>query len=67
MLELGDSSVDLSEVEVSLVYRVRWGFGGFCFCFLLFLRFVYFIYRESTLWLFSDTPEEGVRSHYRWL
>jgi hypothetical protein len=21
----------------------------------------------STLWLSSDTPEEGIRSHYRWL
>lgn len=29
-------------------------------------RFIYFMYM-STLWLSSDTPEEGVRSHYRWL
>ena len=29
-------------------------------------RFIYFIYR-STLSLSSHTPEEGVRSHYRWL
>jgi hypothetical protein len=31
-----------------------------------FLRFVYLLY-VSTLWLSSDTPEEGVRSHYGWL
>jgi hypothetical protein len=29
-----------------------------------FLRFIYFMY-VSTLSLFSDTPEEGIRSHYR--
>jgi hypothetical protein len=33
---------------------------------LLLLRFIYFMYM-STLSLSSDTPEEGIRSHYRWL
>jgi hypothetical protein len=28
--------------------------------------FIYFIYL-NTLSLFSDTPEEGIRSHYKWL
>jgi hypothetical protein len=30
----------------------------------LFIYFKNFIY---TLYLSSDTPEEGIRSHYRWL
>jgi hypothetical protein len=34
--------------------------------FLFSLRFTYFIYM-STLSLSSDTPEEGIGSHYRWL
>jgi len=34
--------------------------------FFFFLRFIYFMY-VSTLELSSDTPEEGIRSHYRWL
>jgi hypothetical protein len=29
-------------------------------------RFIDLLY-ESTLWLSSDTPEEGVRSYYGWL
>jgi hypothetical protein len=28
--------------------------------------YIYFMYM-STLYLSSDTPEEGIRSHYRWL
>jgi hypothetical protein len=31
-----------------------------------FLRFIYLLY-VSTLWLSSDTPEEGVRSCFGWL
>jgi hypothetical protein len=43
----------------------------FCFvCFYYYYYFkdlfIYFIYM-SILSLSSDTPEEGVRSHYRWL
>jgi hypothetical protein len=38
----------------------------FFFFFFFFLRFIYLMYM-STLQLFSDTPEEGIRSHYRWL
>jgi hypothetical protein len=31
--------------------------------------YLFYIYDEYTLAIFrsSDTPEEGVRSHYRWL
>jgi hypothetical protein len=36
------------------------------FCVCVCLRFIYFMYM-STLSLSSDTPEEGIRSHYRWL
>jgi hypothetical protein len=28
--------------------------------------FIYFMYMSTPL-LFSDTPEEGIISHYRWL
>jgi hypothetical protein len=28
--------------------------------------FIYFMY-ASTMALSSDTPEEGIRSHYKWL
>jgi hypothetical protein len=38
----------------------------FYFYFYFFLRFIYLLY-VSTLWLSSDTPEEGIRSCYRWL
>jgi hypothetical protein len=31
---------------------------------ILFFRFIYFIY-VSILLLSSDTPEEGIKSHYR--
>ena len=31
-----------------------------------FKKKIYFMYR-STLQLSLDTPEEGIRSHYRWL
>jgi hypothetical protein len=34
--------------------------------FLKIYLFIYFMY-VSTLSLSSDTPEEGIRSHYRWL
>jgi len=34
--------------------------------FLFLLRFIYLFY-VGTLLLSSDTPEEGIRSHYRWL
>jgi hypothetical protein len=34
--------------------------------YFFFLRLIYFIH-TSTLQLSSDTPEEGIRSHYRWL
>jgi hypothetical protein len=49
------------------------GDWDFLFVFVLFFRFVYlfficlFILNVSTLLLSSDTPEEGIRSHYRWL
>jgi hypothetical protein len=38
----------------------------------LILRFIYFMYVSTlllllSLSLFSDTPAEGIRSHYRWL
>jgi len=33
---------------------------------LFFKRFIYFMFM-STLSLSSDTPEKGIRSHYRWL
>jgi hypothetical protein len=36
------------------------------FVFVVVLRFMYYIY-VSTLLLSSDTPEEGIRFHYRWL
>jgi hypothetical protein len=36
------------------------------YLFFFFLRFIYFMY-VSTLSLSSDTPEEGIRSHYGWL
>jgi hypothetical protein len=32
-----------------------------------FLKFYLFISYMSTLWLSLDTPEGGIRSHYRWL
>jgi hypothetical protein len=35
--------------------------------FIIFLKyFIYFIYVSTPL-LSSDTPEEGIRPHYRWL
>jgi hypothetical protein len=40
-------------------------FFCFGFVFLNFLLKIYFY--VSTLLLSSDTPEEGIRSHYRWL
>jgi hypothetical protein len=36
------------------------------FFFLFFFKIIYFIYM-STLHLSSDTPEDGIGSHYRWL
>ena len=36
------------------------------FWLFFFLRFIYLLY-VSTLLLSSDTPEEGVRTHYGWL
>jgi hypothetical protein len=41
--------------------------SSFNFLFLIFLRIIYFMYMNSTLSLSSDTPEEGIGSHYRWL
>jgi hypothetical protein len=38
---------------------------AFCFCFFKDL-FIYFMYMSTPL-LSSDTPEEGIRSHHRWL
>ena len=38
----------------------------FSFFFFFLDLFIYLLY-VSTLWLSSDTPEEGVRSHYGWL
>ena len=38
----------------------------YLFNFIFFKRFIYLLY-VSTLQLSSDAPEEGVRSHYRWL
>jgi hypothetical protein len=32
-----------------------------------FLYYYYYLLSVSTLYLSSDTPEEGIRSHYRWL
>jgi len=34
--------------------------------FFFFFRFIYLLY-INTLYLSSDTPEEGLRSHYGWL
>jgi hypothetical protein len=34
--------------------------------YIFFKKRIYFMY-VSTLSMSSDTPEEGVRSHYRWL
>ena len=36
------------------------------YVFLIFLRFIYFIYMSTPL-LSSDPPEEGIKSDYRWL
>jgi hypothetical protein len=64
--------------KASLGYRMRgfcfgeWVGGGVVvfigssFSFLFFFFFNLF-YDVSTLSLSSDTPEEAVRSHYRWL
>jgi len=35
--------------------------------FLVFLFISLFYLFMSTLWLSSDTPEESIKSHYRWL
>jgi hypothetical protein len=71
---LGGRGRQISEFEASLVYRVssriaRAAQGNP----VLEKRkrkkkdlFIYFMY-VGTLSLFSDTPEEGIRSHYRWL
>jgi hypothetical protein len=36
-------------------------------CLLFFLKICLFNLYSNTLSLFPDTPEEGIRSHYRWL
>ena len=36
------------------------------YLFVLLLK-IYLLLYISTLYLFSDIPEEGIRSHYRWL
>jgi hypothetical protein len=41
-------------------------FLSFSFLSLKKKRFIYFMYMSMPL-LSSDTPEEGIRSHYRWL
>jgi hypothetical protein len=38
----------------------------FIYLFFIYFLFIYLVYM-STLSLSSDTPEEGIRSHYRWL
>ena len=43
-----------------IFYRLWESHLGLWFCFV-FLRFIYYMQ------LFSDTPEEGMGSHYRWL
>jgi hypothetical protein len=55
------------------VTRLRWRFTfteemGVCSFFLsFFLSLKIYLFIMSTLSLSSDTPEEGIRSHYRWL
>jgi hypothetical protein len=39
----------------------------FAFYFVLFIYFFKIYLLMSTLSLSSDTPEEGIKSHYRWL
>jgi hypothetical protein len=41
--------------------------AGDFFEFFFFLRFIFYFMYMSTPLLSSDTPEEGIRSHYRWL
>jgi hypothetical protein len=40
--------------------------GVLSFILFVCLRFIYLMC-VSTLLMFSDTPEEGIGSHYRWL
>ena len=46
--------------------RAQLSYDNETWIFLFFLMFIYFNY-VSTLQLSSDTPVEGIRSHYRWL
>jgi hypothetical protein len=54
------------ETEHSFTLHTRETFFFFFSFFKKSCLFIYFMYM-STLQLSSDTPEEGIGSHYRWL
>jgi hypothetical protein len=49
---------------ITLIYICMY---TYIYVYIYTLDFIYFIYMMSTLKLSSDTPEEGIRSHFIWL